>query len=99
MAVTPSWLAWPTLSEANFGPEVAGTSLPRKELERIIERWGDLLTAELVIESKGAFAGAVRVLFDGEHVDLFLMDIPPTTDKWWRRFARGGPSCNVQSFS
>ena len=64
----PTWLAWPTLSEASSGPEATGTVHHAKELARIIKRWGDLLTAELVIESKGPYAGAVRVLVGGEEV-------------------------------
>ena len=66
---TPAtWLAWPTLSEASFGPEATGTLHHVGELEWVINRWGDLFTAELVGERTGPYADAVRLVVDGKEV-------------------------------
>ena len=67
-ATSPTWLAWPTLSEASFGHEAVGAVHHAGELARIIGRWGDVFTAELVIEEAGQYAGAVRLLVGGEQV-------------------------------
>ena len=66
---TPAtWLAWPTLREVSFGYEATGDTHHAAELARIMTRWGDLFTAELVIELTGQYAGAVRLLVGGEEV-------------------------------
>jgi hypothetical protein len=67
-AISPSWLVWPTLSELPYGPEAVGTTPHLKEITAIIDRWGSVVTAELAIEEKGQFAGAVRLRVGGAEV-------------------------------
>ena len=66
--ISPTWLAWPTLSEAGFGYEATGATHHSAELARIMAQWGDLFTAELVIERTGQYAGAVRLIVGGIEV-------------------------------
>jgi hypothetical protein len=56
------------LSEAGYGPEAIGATHHAAELARIMAQWGNLFTAELVIERTGQYAGAVRLLVGGEEV-------------------------------
>jgi hypothetical protein len=64
-SISPTWLAWPTLTERPSFAEAVGTPHHLSEITSIISRWGSLFTAELVIEEKGQFAGAVRVRAGG----------------------------------
>lgn len=66
--ISPSWLAWPTLSELPGGPEAAGTAHHLQEAKAFIGRWGSLVTAELAIEEEGPYAGAVRLRVGGVEV-------------------------------
>jgi hypothetical protein len=67
-SISPTWLAWPALTERACGPEAVATTHHVPEIRAIIDRWGPLLTAELVIEEEGQFAGAVRVQVGGVEV-------------------------------
>ena len=67
-SISPTWLAWPTLTERAYGPEAVGTTHHVPEITAVLERWGPLFTAELVVEREGQFAGAVRVRVGGVEV-------------------------------
>ena len=62
-----SWLAWPTLHESLSTFSAAGAPFCR-ETRRLILQYGQLVTAELRIQTAGQFAGEVRVFVGGLQV-------------------------------
>jgi hypothetical protein len=64
--VSPTWLAWPTLSAGGGGQiKTAGTNHYEDDLRATLARTGRLVMAELLIETTGKYAGAVRVYVAG----------------------------------
>jgi|GEM_PF-1345512 hypothetical protein len=65
-AVPPTWLAWPTLKSAPTQTKTAGVFYHQDDLKKCLKAFGPLVMAELRIEMKGEYAGAVRVFVDGK---------------------------------
>jgi len=64
-----NWLAWPTLSAGGGGQiKTAGVYYRKDALRTAIAKHGSLVMATLSIETKGEYAGAVRVNVDGLEV-------------------------------
>jgi hypothetical protein len=58
----PNWLAWPTLSCGGGGQiKTAGVSYHERALRAMVARTGRLVMAELRIERRGRYEGAVRI--------------------------------------
>jgi hypothetical protein len=67
--VPATWLAYPTLSGGNGGvSKSAGANFHREEIAQLIRKHGPLVMAELRIEERGQYAGAVRVFVDRQMV-------------------------------
>lgn len=75
--VSAIWLAWPTLTEAPGGREVSGVTHYAADAEKVLRRWGDLVMAELVVELRGTYVGAVSVVIDGVKVGHIPHDVSP----------------------
>jgi hypothetical protein len=63
--IPADWLAWPTLSESPSGPGVVGVNFYKAELAVIMNFWGPLLMAELVVGPKGEFSEPVNLVVGG----------------------------------
>ena len=75
--VPGAWLTWPTLQDGSSGPEVAGASHHATDANTVVNNFGELLTAQLVVEKSGKWAGSVRVLFDGKVVGSIPSSLVP----------------------
>jgi hypothetical protein len=65
-----SWLAWPTLSCGGGGQiTTAGVNHHERELRGVAARAGRPVMAELRVETRGRYAGAVRVHVEGTELD------------------------------
>jgi hypothetical protein len=61
-----SWLGWPTLSCGGGGQiKTAGVNHHERELRGVAARAGRLVMAELRVETRGRYTGAVRVHVEG----------------------------------
>jgi len=96
-ATSPTWLAWPTLNEASFGYEAVGAVHHVAELARIIGRWGDIFTAELLSRKPGN----TRVLYGcssaANKSGRFLMAPRTNTGQSSRRFALAAAQRHAES--
>ena len=63
--ISADWLAWPTLSESPSGPDVVGANFHKAELGVIMDFWGPLFMAELVVGPKGEFSRPVYLVVGG----------------------------------
>ncbi len=66
--ISADWLAWPTLSESPSGPDVVGVNFYKAELAAIMNLWGPLFMAELVVGPKGEFSEPVNLVVGGAAV-------------------------------
>jgi hypothetical protein len=63
--ISADWLAWPTLGESPSGPDVVGVNFYKAELAVIMNFWGPLLMAELVVGPKREFSEPVNLVVGG----------------------------------
>ena len=63
--VPAMWLAWPTLMSGAGQIKTAGVYYHQDELHQVLGTYGPLIMAELTVESKGQYAGAVHISIAG----------------------------------
>ena len=68
--VLPMWVAWPTLAPGAGQLKTAGVYFHKRVLNRVAPAVGSLAMAELKIETKGKFAGAIAVFIAGKMVGI-----------------------------
>lgn len=60
------WLAWPTLAPGAGQIKTAGVFYYKRDLNKVAPTVGSLVMAELKIEAKGKYAGAIGVFIAGK---------------------------------
>lgn len=63
--ISADWLAWPTLTELPTGPRAVGATFHKPELAVVMDFWGQLFMAELVMGPRSEVAGAVLLVVGG----------------------------------
>ncbi len=65
-SVSPNWLAWPTLAPGSGLIKTAGVYYYQQDLNKVGSSVGPRAMAELRIQAKGKFAGAIGVFISGK---------------------------------
>ena len=63
--ISADWLAWPTLSELPSGPDAVGVNFHKPELGMIMDFWGALFMAELVVGLSNEVSAPVHLVVGG----------------------------------
>jgi hypothetical protein len=93
-----SWLAYPTLTHGNAGMvKFAGGHAYRREATDALRRFGPLVLAELRIEQKGQYAGAVRVYVAGAQVGSVPSGLADAYREIVETLARDGQPATVHA--